>query len=368
MSEEQRILVVEDSATYAAHLRVVFEENDWQVAVSSSAEEALEEVPRYCPHLVVVDYHLPGVGGDELCRQLRMRVETRTIPIVMVTGTETAGMEQEVFESGADDFILKSADREHLVLRARNLLRQCDSHGALLRNAELLVHQARVLVIEDSPTYLAHLREELENEPYRLESASDPGAALRLLERVVGTVKHMGRLIEDLLDYARLKASKESVSVRLDEVVDSALQNLACELERAGARVVRDPLPAVRGDATDLVRLFQNLVSNAVKFHAEDPPRIHLGFEEVDGEQRFCVRDNGIGIDPAQHERVFAPFKRLARDLTGTGIGLAACRRIVERTGGRIWIDSSPGRGTEVRFTLAPRGGGADRGPEDRSR
>ena len=278
-------------------------------------------------------------------------------------------LRRRFFEAGNQRILKEITDRE---LRAQKALLEkeaAESRAALADQLEQTNRELEEFVSVAAHDLKSPLRTigSLAQLVARRSDALDERSTADL-ERVVGTVKHMGRLIEDLLDYARLKASKESVSVRLDEVVDSALQNLACELERAGARVVRDPLPAVRGDATDLVRLFQNLVSNAVKFHAEDPPRIHLGFEEVDGEQRFCVRDNGIGIDPAQHERVFAPFKRLARDLTGTGIGLAACRRIVERTGGRIWIDSSPGRGTEVRFTLAPRGGGADRGPEDRSR
>jgi signal transduction histidine kinase len=109
----------------------------------------------------------------------------------------------------------------------------------------------------------------------------------------------------------------------------------------------------VRADGTYLIPLFQNLASNAIKYRNNEPPRIHIGAREVDGELRFSVSDNGIGIDPEYHQQIFEVFQRLhGREVPGTGLGLAICKRVVERYRGRIWVESQPGSGSTFYFTM----------------
>jgi signal transduction histidine kinase len=135
----------------------------------------------------------------------------------------------------------------------------------------------------------------------------------------------------------------------------SALDALAGPIEEAGAEVTADPLPVVCVDRTGVCRVFQNLIGNAVKFAAPDrPPAVHVSAEPDGTMWRFRVRDNGIGMDPADAERIFQPFQRLHGEeaYPGTGIGLAICKKIVERHGGRIWVESTPGQGSTVLFTL----------------
>lgn len=170
----------------------------------------------------------------------------------------------------------------------------------------------------------------------------------------------MQRLINDLLSYSRIHTKgKPFEEVDCEEILGEARANLQLTIEKSGALVTNDPLPAVMGDASQLMRLLQNLIDNAIKFAGEEPPRVHIAAKKRGAEWLFSVRDNGIGVDPQYHERIFVIFQRLhgREEYPGTGIGLAICRRIVERHGGRIWMESEPGKGSTFYFTIPSTGG-----------
>lgn len=165
----------------------------------------------------------------------------------------------------------------------------------------------------------------------------------------------MQRLLNDLLAYSRVGTrSKPFAAVECDSVLSDALANLKPAIEESGARVTHEPLPIVRGDEVQLIQLFQNLLGNAAKFRGHEPLQVHISAELQDGDWVFAVRDNGIGIAPEQQERIFLIFQRLHHrsEYPGTGIGLALCKRIVERHGGRIWVESEVGKGTTFYFTI----------------
>ena len=171
----------------------------------------------------------------------------------------------------------------------------------------------------------------------------------------VDGARRMQDLIQGLLAYSRVQTKGARFEwVPAETALERALQNLRVAIEESGARVTHDSLPRVKADPTQLVQLFQNLVGNAVKFRAEAPPEVHVSAARDDGAWVFSVRDNGIGIEPRYADRVFKIFKRLhhRNDYPGTGIGLAICKRIVERHGGKIWFESAPGEGSVFRFTL----------------
>jgi len=172
----------------------------------------------------------------------------------------------------------------------------------------------------------------------------------------VDGVDRMQQLINDLLAYTRVGTHGKTFEfVDCNDAVDGAVMNLQLAVREKNATVARDELPTVAGDRTQLTLLFQNLISNAVKFHGDEPPRVHISAKRSDERWLFSVRDNGIGIDPKYADRAFVIFQRLQnrREYPGTGIGLALCKRIVERHGGRIWVESEPGKGTTVLFTLS---------------
>lgn len=165
----------------------------------------------------------------------------------------------------------------------------------------------------------------------------------------------MQRLINDLLAYSRVGTQTgEPATVDLEAVFGIASANLEQAIADQHAEVTHEPLPTIPGNQNQLVQLLQNLLSNAIKFRAEQVPRVHVSARHEAGAWTITVRDNGIGIEPAYFDRIFIIFQRLhpRERYDGTGIGLAIAKRIVERHGGRIWVESSPGRGTAISFTL----------------
>jgi signal transduction histidine kinase len=171
----------------------------------------------------------------------------------------------------------------------------------------------------------------------------------------VDGANRMQSLIEDLLSFSRVGTRGRPFDrVEGEAILDQALTQLRLTIDERGAGVTHDPLPSVVGDASQLTQLLQNLIGNAIKFHGQESPRVHVAAQPHDQDWLFSVRDNGIGIDPQFRERIFVIFQRLhsRSEYPGTGIGLAICKKIVERHGGRIWVESEPGRGAVFFFTL----------------
>jgi light-regulated signal transduction histidine kinase (bacteriophytochrome) len=170
--------------------------------------------------------------------------------------------------------------------------------------------------------------------------------------------KRMQRLINDLLAYSRVSTRGRPFEPTVSgAILDQVLASLKLSVEESGAVITHDPLPMVMADQTQLVQLFQNLIDNAIKFRSDQPLQVHVGVEHKGDDWVFSVRDNGIGIDPQYHERIFMIFQRLhsRKEYTGTGAGLAICKRIVARHGGRIWVESEPVEGSTFYFTIPVR-------------
>jgi signal transduction histidine kinase len=181
----------------------------------------------------------------------------------------------------------------------------------------------------------------------------------------VNGAKRMHVLINDLLSYSRAGTNRNRLTqTNCEETLARTLASLQAAIEESGAAITHDDLPTVMADRTQMDQLFQNLIGNAIKYRGADPPQIHVGCQRDGGWWVFSVRDNGIGIDPRYSERIFIIFQRLhTRDeYSGTGIGLAICKKIVERHGGKIWIESELGQGTTCYFKLPlePREPGAN--------
>lgn len=162
-------------------------------------------------------------------------------------------------------------------------------------------------------------------------------------------------LILDLLAYSRVTSgAKPFEDLDCDVILSQAMTNLGTAIQESHAKINYKNLPKVSGEASQLVLLFQNLIGNAIKFCGDGPPQIHITAETKDEEYLFSVWDNGIGIDSEFADRIFEVFQRLhtKAEFPGTGIGLAICKKIVTRHGGRIWVESEPGKGTTFYFII----------------
>ncbi len=181
------------------------------------------------------------------------------------------------------------------------------------------------------------------------------GDAKEFMAYIVDGAGRMKQLIEDLLAYSRVGTrGREFKPVKLDAVVARARISLRAALEESGGELTSDPLPEVTGDELQLFQLVQNLAGNALKFRGEAPPRVHVSSIEKEHEYEISVQDNGIGIDPQYFERIFMVFQRLHDKgrYPGTGIGLAICKKVVDRHGGHLRVESKPGEGSCFKFTL----------------
>jgi PAS domain S-box-containing protein len=281
-----------------------------------------------------------------------------------------AGVVQGVFAAARDVTERKRAEAE--LARHREHLEELvqERSGQLKTANERLQEQAADLVaINKDLEQFAYIASHDLQEPLRavggfitllrqryegkLDEAGD-----RYIDATVDGVKRMQALIEGLLEYSRVGTrGNVQAPTSAADALKIALQNLQTRIQESGAVITSDALPTVQADAMQLTRLFQNLISNAIKFCSERPPQIHVGSRRKEDAWLFWVRDNGIGIEPQYNERIFLIFQRLhtRTKYPGTGIGLAICKRIVERHGGSIWVESQPGQGSTFYFTLPDR-------------
>jgi signal transduction histidine kinase len=179
--------------------------------------------------------------------------------------------------------------------------------------------------------------------------------ALKYINYAVDGAVRMQGLINDLLTYSRINTRGQPLElIDTHAILGEAIRNLFAAIEENRAIITNDDLPTIRADPTQLLQVFQNLVANAIKFHGKNPPRVHVSVQDMGNEWKFSVKDNGLGIDNRYADKLFVIFSRLhtREEYPGTGIGLAICKRIVERHGGRIWFESKLGKGSTFYFSL----------------
>jgi signal transduction histidine kinase len=250
---------------------------------------------------------------------------------------------------------LREADRLAEMRRAHQQLQESQSEFAR-SNAEL--EQFAYVASHDLQEPLRMVTAYMQLLSRRSQDHLD-AQAQEFIGYAVEGAQRMKALIDDLLAYSRV-GSKGKPLLPTDSAttLHQALQNLQVQIAESGAIVTSDPLPTVQADWTQLGMLWQNLLSNAMKFHRREPPRIHISAQRQGAEWVFSVCDNGIGLELQHAERIFQIFQRLhtRAEYPGTGIGLAICKKIMERHGGRIWVESTPNQGATFLFTL-PAGG-----------
>ncbi len=285
--------------------------------------------------------------GKSGAREVRLRRADGRPIWVEVIGTAVRDAEGPRIAGLVEDVTARKQAEEEVAARSAQLRR---SNEELLQFASMASHelQAPVRMME---RYTRLLQEEHGGQ---LGTSGD-----EMIGIVVNAARRLSSLIDDLLALSRVESREQRLeTVSAEGLLERTLANLQEAIEESGAAVTHSPLPEIEADPSLMVQLLQNLVGNAIKFRGAEAPRVHVAARRGPREWIFSVRDNGRGIDPGEAESVFTIFKRLHPEVPGSGIGLAICRKIVERHGGRIWVESEPGRGSSFLFTLsAPREG-----------
>lgn len=289
------------------------------------------------------------------------RLEVVEIPILNIDGRIRTVLWNSATLYEADGRTVRSTIAQGQDITERKIAEESlKKYAANLERSNKELEQFAYVASHDlrEPLRMVTSFSQLLKERYRGRMGVD---ADEFIDYIVDGGIRMDALVNDLLEFSRITSkAKPFEPTEMNTVVDEALRNLSFAIRESGVKIQSDTLPSVSVDRSQMVQVYQNLISNAIKFRAEHYPEIHIGAIRRGDEWVFSVSDNGIGIDPAYWERIFEIFKRLhtREQYPGTGIGLAICRRIVERHGGRIWVESEEGKGSTFFFSLPTVAGG----------
>jgi len=372
------ILLVDDHPTKLLALESVVGTLGENVLTAHSGEEALRHLLNQDFAVILLDVKMPGMNGFELAQLIRQRPRSRYTPLLFISAVNTTdAFIFKGYELGAVDYlptpapeILRAKVKVFVELYKKNeearhqaeAIRQLNSElerrvaertAALQRSNEEL-QQFAYIVSHDLQEPLRAVANyvSLLAERYRGQLDAD---ADEMIGFAVDGATRMQAQIKGLLTYAWVGNKElERTPTNCEDVLACVLRDLQVTIEDSGAVLTHDPLPTVQVETNQFALLLQNLISNAIKFRGEVPPMIHLSARQDGSTWVFSVCDNGIGIDPRHAERIFHIFQRLhtRAEYPGTGIGLTVCKKIVERHGGRIWVESTPGEGSTFYFTI----------------
>jgi signal transduction histidine kinase len=365
-----RALLVEDNDLDAALVVRALQKDGFDVTANVVQDEAefTQALRAHPPEVVLADYNLPNWKGMDTLKT--MRSEGLDIPMILVSGSLGDVMAVECIKQGATDYVLKD-ELARLPEVIRRALREKNERALRHQMEEDLARKVDELARSNADLeQFAYVASHDLQEPLRMVTAYTQLLAERYrgkldenADKFIGYAsegaQRMQVLIQDLLAFSRVgRNGLVSGNVDCNSVMEEVLQTLTAAIQESGATVTHGDLPAVWADRTQVAQIFQNLIGNAIKFRGTAPPVISMQAEKADQRWLFRVSDNGIGIAPEYAQNIFIVFQRLhARsEYAGNGIGLAICKKIVERDGGRIWVESQSGSGSTFKFTLPAHG------------
>ncbi|MGB3491784.1 MAG: ATP-binding protein [Elainellaceae cyanobacterium] len=358
---KKQILVVDDKPDNLRLLSAMLAHHHYDVRKALSSSRVIESVKADAPDLILLDIRMPEIDGYEVCTILKKDPKTRDIPIIFLSALDDILDKVNAFAVGGSDYITKPFQEAEVLARIENQLKirelQCQlkiQNEELVRSNRELEQFAHIVshdLQQPLQTIMGYTQLVALQEPEPADSSTHD-----CLKKILHAGDRMQRLIKDLLSYALTgQDQKELTLVDCNVVLEHVVENLDSALNESQAELSYPQLPVILGNEIQLALLFQNLVSNAIKFvRSEVTPQITITVSQENRNWLFAVKDNGIGIPSEQVKEVFRGFHRLhsAQKYPGHGIGLATCKRIVENHGGTIWAESQPNIGTTVYFKL----------------
>jgi two-component system, sensor histidine kinase and response regulator len=366
VGEEQilgaKLLIVDDEPANVELLEELLSDEGYQNVRSLTDPRGVADMYRdWRPDLVALDLNMPHLDGFQVLDQLReIEGPEGYLSVIVLTAYQDREIRYRALRAGAKDFLTKPFDLMETLLRLRNLLEvrllydETRDLNAQLTESNADLERFAFVASHDLQEPLRSVTRYVQMLEKKYSEELDE-TAVKYIGRAVEGTKRMQALIHALLDYARVGSRGEMFAlVDPAAVVGRVVADLSAQIADTGATVTAESLPNVLGDEQQLTQLLQNLIGNALKFRSEEAPVVRVSAEEADDAWEFAVADNGIGFEPEYAEQIFEIFQRLhgRGSYDGTGIGLAVCRKIVHRHGGRIWVDSLPGEGATFRFTI----------------
>ncbi|MCH8321817.1 MAG: response regulator [Proteobacteria bacterium] len=347
-----KVLLVEDNPEDAKLVKRSLN-GEFQMVCVDSLKEAEAQLGKEDFEIILLDLTLPD--SDGLPTLGKVREMAPDVPIVVITAAEDREMAVRAVRQGAQDYLFKGtfdalllqSTLRHGIERQKILEELERSNKELGRFAYIVSHDLQ------SPLRGVSTFAEILAADYKGKLDKDADECIDIIVKCASKAQ---LLISELLTFSRVQ-SKEQTFKRLcfEEVFENTVDNLAVSIKEARAKITHDPLPDVVADYGQMVQLMENLVANALKFKGKQPPRVHISAKKSDGDWVFSVRDNGIGIPEKDFGKIFEVFQKLhgKDEYSGTGIGLAICKKIIDRHQGRIWVESAPGKGSVFKFTLS---------------
>ncbi len=407
------ILTVDDSSSDFKVLSHFLKSRGFKIVVANNGLSAISLAQKSLPDIILLSIMMPGMDGLETCQRIKSHSKTHNIPIIFMTGNTDIETKIRGFKLGAVDYITKPFEAQEILDRIQIQLQLKQMQHILQRQNKQLQQEIaqrkiteqelrKIQAKERELNYkleqkvaartgeLVHTTQELEARNQELQRSNaelesfayavshDLQAPLRsikmfaqlltqeyqellqgqpqeYIEYITSSAERMENLIHDLLAYSRAGKNEQTwLPISLEELINTSIRNLEVTIKENQATVNVGNLPTLMVNPTEMTQVFQNLISNGIKFCGKQQPLIEIGAVSDEDNWQIFVKDNGSGIDSKYHQKIFQVFQRLHSedDYPGTGIGLSICEKIVKHHGGKIWLESLPNQGSTFYFTL----------------